>query len=50
MNNFCDLCDGVYMVYDCEVDSIYLNNMFNCNLVDCDEGVECVGMGVLLVK
>ena len=50
MNNPSDLRDGVYMVYDNEGDSIYLNDTPNCNPVDRDEGAERVGMGVLLAK
>ena len=50
MNNPSDLCDGAYMVYDNEGDSIYLNDTPNCNPVDRDEGAERLGMGVLLAK
>ena len=41
---------GAFMVYDCEADSIYLNDKENCNPVDRDEGAERVGMGVFLAK
>lgn len=41
---------GAYMIYDCEGDSIYLNDTPNCNPVDRDEGAERMGMGVLLAK
>ena len=50
MNNKNDARYGAYMVYDNEGDSIYLNNIPNCNPVDRDEGAELVGMGVLLAK
>ncbi len=48
MNNESDKRYGAYMVYDNELDKIYLNDTPNCNPVDRDEGRERVGMGVLL--
>lgn len=50
MNNRTDSRYGAFMVYDCEADSIYLNDRENCNPVDRDEGAERVGMGVFLAK
>lgn len=50
MNNRKDSRYGAFMVYDCEADSIYLNDRENCNPVDRDEGAERVGMGVFLAK
>lgn len=41
---------GAFMVYDCEADSIYLNDTENCNPVDRDEGAERLGMGVFLAR
>lgn len=41
---------GAFMVYDNELDSIYLNDTPNVNPVDRDEGAERVGMGILLAK
>lgn len=50
MNKSNDQRLGAFMVYDCEADSIYLNDRENCNPVDRDEGAERVGMGVFLAK
>lgn len=50
MNRPEDTRYGAYMIYDCEGDSIYLNDTPNCNPVDRDEGAERTGMGVLMAK
>lgn len=48
LNDASDKRFGAYMVYDNELNKIYLNDTPNCNPVDRDEGRERVGMGVLL--
>lgn len=48
MNDPNDKRFGAYMVYDNELNKIYLNDTPNCNPVDRDEGRERIGMGVLL--
>lgn len=50
MNDKRDGRYGAFMVFDNEGDSIYLNNTWNCNPVDRDEGAERTGMGILLAK
>jgi len=50
MNDPHDPRYGAYMVYDCEGDSIYLNDRPSCSFFDRDEGAERLGMGVFLAK
>ena len=50
MNDTNDERFGAFMVYDNELNKIYLNDTPNCNPVDRDEGAERIGMGVLLAK
>ena len=43
-----DLRYGAYMVFDNELDEIFLNNKPSVNPVDRDEGAERLGMGIFL--
>lgn len=50
MNDEADLRYGAFIVYDNDLNRLYLNDTPNCNPVDRDEGAERVGMGILLAK
>lgn len=50
MNNSKDPRDGAYMVYDCDIDSIFLNDRKTVSYYDRDEGAERLGMGVFLAQ
>lgn len=50
MMNPNDLRYGAYMVYDCEDDKIFLNDIETASYPDRDEGAERLGMGVFLAK
>lgn len=41
---------GAYMVYDCEGDNLFLNDVETVSYHDRDEGAERLGMGVFLAK
>lgn len=41
---------GAYMVYDCENDKLFLNDVETVSYHDRDEGAERLGMGVFLAK
>lgn len=50
MNNHNDPRYGAYMVYDCEDDILFLNDIKTVSSPDRDEGAERLGMGVFLAK
>lgn len=50
MNDTSDARYGAYMVYDCEEEKLFLNDMETVSFHDRDEGGERLGMGVFLAK
>ena len=50
LNDANDQRDGAYMVYDNELDEIFLNDRPSVSFHDRDEGAERLGMGVLMAK
>lgn len=50
LNDANDLRDGAYLVYDNELDELFMNDRPTVSYFDRDEGGERLGMGVLLAK
>ncbi len=50
MNDTTDARYGAYMIYDCEEEKLFLNDMETVSFHDRDEGGERLGMGVFLAK